>query len=186
MVRQPAQDAAGRMRTTSKDLFEILAREHGPALLVYLRSVVRDSSTVDDLFQETMLTAWRILDEFDRSRPFGPWLRGIAGKLVMAHYRKDARRFVYCDASILEHLDARVEDLHRQTGDTLDEKLDRLRECLEALPTLYRDAVEARYRDGLKGQALASRLRTSFESVKKRLQRGRQRLLECLERKLAT
>lgn len=174
------------MRTTSKDLFEILAREHGPALLIYLKSVVRNASSVDDLFQETMLTAWRNLDDFDRTRPFGPWLRGIAAKLVLAHFRKDARRFVYCDEAILEHLDARVEAMHRQPGDTLDEKIDRLRECLEALPELYRKAVEARYREGLKGQPLADRLQTSFESVKKRLQRGRQRLMECLERKFAT
>lgn len=173
------------MRTTSKDLFEILAREHAQTLLAYLRSVVRDAASVDDLFQETMLTAWRNLDEFDRTRPFGPWLRGIAGKLVLAHYRKDARRFVYCDAVVLEQLDDRFEALHRQPGDNLDEKLDRLRDCLKILPEPYRRAVELRYKDGLKGKTLADRMGLSVENVKKRLQRGRQRLMECLERKFA-
>jgi RNA polymerase sigma-70 factor (ECF subfamily) len=173
------------MRTTSKDLFEILAREHGPTLLMYLRSVVRDASAVDDLFQETMLAAWRNIDEFDRTRPFGPWLRGIAGKLVLAHYRKEARRFVYCDEAVLEHLEARFEALHAQPGDTLDEKLDKLRECLAVLPAPYRQAVELRYREGLKGRLLAAKAGVSFENVKKRLQRGRQQLMECLDRKFA-
>ena len=47
-------------------------------LTVFLRSRVNDEAAVDDLFQETMLVAWKRLDECDLSRPFGPWLRGIA------------------------------------------------------------------------------------------------------------
>lgn len=172
------------MKTSSKDLFEILAREHAAMLTVYLRSVIRDASMVDDLFQETMLTAWRIIDSFDRSRPFGPWLRGIAGRLVLAHYRKDARRFVYCDEAVLGQIDFRLESLHQLTGDTLDEKLDHLKDCMGTLPPPYREAVELRYKDEIKGQSLADRLELTLENTKKRLQRARQRLLECIERKL--
>lgn len=171
------------MTASSKDLFEILAREHAPMLMVYLRSVIRDASMVDDLFQETMLTAWRIIDTFDRTRPFGPWLRGIAGKLVLAHYRKDARRFVQCDEVILGQIDYRLESLQQLSGDTLDEKLDHLKECLANLPETYRMAVELRYKEELKGQSLADRLDLTLENTKKRLQRARQRLLECIERK---
>ena len=61
-------------------------------LTVFLRSRVNDEAAVDDLFQETMLVAWKRLDECDLSRPFGPWLRGIAHRLVMALYRKQNRR----------------------------------------------------------------------------------------------
>lgn len=57
-------------------------------LMVYLRSLVRDEATVADLFQEAMVVAWRRLDECDLDQPFGPWLRGIASRLVLAHYRK--------------------------------------------------------------------------------------------------
>src|SRR5687768_10367216 len=83
------------------------AGRHAQMLTVYLRCAVRDPGTADDLFQETMLTAWKNLDKFDRSRPFGPWLRGIAGKLVLAQRRKSARGFVLCDAEVLEHLESR-------------------------------------------------------------------------------
>ena len=71
----------------AKLAFEILARENARMLTVYLRSIVCDDSTVDDLFQEAMVVAWKRLDECDLSKPFGPWLRGIASRLVMAHYR---------------------------------------------------------------------------------------------------
>jgi RNA polymerase sigma-70 factor (ECF subfamily) len=173
------------MKTTSKDIFEILAREHAPMLLLYLRSAVRDASMVDDLFQESLLTAWKNIDSFDRSRPFGPWLRGIAGKLVLAHYRRSAKGFVFCDETILEQLSIRADQLHDSPGDNLDDKLQRLRHCLTHLPEAYRKAIDLRYVEGLKGQQLADRLALSLENVKKRLQRARQKLLECMDRRLA-
>ena len=76
------------MDTKARTAFEILARENSRMLMVYLRSLVRDEAAVDDLFQETMVIAWRRIDDFDRSRSFGKWIRGIAGKLVLAHFRK--------------------------------------------------------------------------------------------------
>ncbi|MBX7167519.1 MAG: sigma-70 family RNA polymerase sigma factor [Pirellulales bacterium] len=172
------------MSMDSQDLFQILVREHADMLTVFLRCAVRDPSVVDDLFQETMLTAWRNLHRFDKTRPFGPWLRGIAAKLILAHRRKSARSMLLCDADILEHLEARHAALAQSPGDTLDEKLDGLRDCLEQLPETYRLAVELRYREGLHGARLAERLDISGEATKKRLQRGRIRLLDCLRRKL--
>lgn len=168
-----------------KDLFEILVREHAEMLQMYLRCVVRDPVAVDDLFQETMLTAWKTLERFDRSRPFGPWLRGIAGKLVLAHRRRSARNMMLCDEQVLEHLEGRHAALGRMPGDTLDDKLDGLRQCLELLPARYREAVRLRYTEGLHGANLAEKLEISGEATKKRLQRGRARLLDCMQRKLA-
>jgi RNA polymerase sigma-70 factor (ECF subfamily) len=170
---------------TPKGLFEILVREHSEMLTVYLRCVVRDPTAVDDLFQETMLTAWKTLDRFDRSRPFGPWLRGIAGKLVLAHRRRLAKNLLLCDEQVLEHLETRHAAFSRMPGDTLQDKLEGLRECLELLPERYREAVRLRYNEGLQGSGLAERLEISGEALKKRLQRGRARLLDCLQRKMA-
>ena len=168
----------------SKHLFEILVREHAPMLMVYLRSGIRDPGAVDDLFQETMLTAWRTLDRFDRSRPFGPWLRGIAGKLVLAHRRKAADAHLLCNEDVLEHLDHRLSALESQPGDTFDEKLAVLQKCIEALPERYREVVRLRYRLDLSGEAIAERMHVAAEAVKKRLQRARVRLLDCFNRKL--
>lgn len=76
------------MDQRERKAFEILVRENARMLTTYLRSLVHDEAAVDDLFQETMVVAWRRLDECDLSRPFSPWLRGIASRFVMAHYRK--------------------------------------------------------------------------------------------------
>lgn len=169
----------------AKSLFEILVREHAATLMVYLRSVVRDPAAVDDLFQESMLTAWRNIDRFDRERPFGPWLRGIAGKLVLARRRKLVGQPRLCDEGVLEQIDQRLTQTQQLPGDTLDEKLSALSDCLRKLPDQYRQAIELRYRDDLKPAAITERLQLSFETVKKRLQRARAKLLDCLTGKLS-
>lgn len=133
-----------------------------------------------------MLAAWRNIDSFDRSRPFGPWLRGIAAKQVLAHYRQSSKACIYCDEIVLEQLEARLETIHHQAGDTFEEKIASLRECMSRLPPNYRSVITARYSEGYKGQSLADHLHLSLENVKKRLQRGRQLLAECLERKWIT
>jgi RNA polymerase sigma-70 factor (ECF subfamily) len=169
----------------ARTVFEILVRDNADMLTAYLRSVVRDPATVDDLFQETMLTAWRKLDEFDRSRPFGAWLRGIAARLVLAERRKRAAGLIFCDEATLQALDQGMERVGLQKGDTLDEKLECLRNCLELLPEPYREAVRLRYREGLSPAGLAERLQISWNAQKKRLQRARALLLECLQRRLS-
>ena len=63
-------------------------------------------------------------------------------------------------------------------------KLDALRDCVEALPDSYREPVELHYREDLPVATIASRLDHGLEAVKKRLQRARQRLLDCINRKL--
>ncbi len=168
------------------DLFEILAREHADMLSVYLRCIVRDNADVDDIFQETMLVAWKRLPDFDRSRSFGPWLRGIAGRIVMAHRREAARAPFLCDEGVLERLGNVLTKIRSQPGDTLDERLAALRECMGDLPEQARSTVQLRYEQKLSRQEIADELTLPVETVKKRLQRARAQLLDCIQRKLDT
>ncbi len=169
------------------DVFEILIREHADLLMVFIRSLVRDQTIADDVFQETLLVAWRRLPDYDRSRPFGPWLRGIAGNVILSAMRENKRVFPLSDSELLEHLDARCELLASHgRGDTLSEKLEALRECVRSLPEPYRAAIETRLNaTDDTSVSVAEQLGINLETLKKRLQRARVRLFECLQRKLA-
>jgi len=164
-------------------VFEILVRENADMLMTYLRAVVWKADTVDDLFQETMLTAWRRLGDYDTQRPFGPWLRGIAARLVMAHRRKAQRDAMLCDENVLAYLDRQIDHIARRSSDTWDEKIAALRDCIQQLPKGYREAIDQRYGKDQPVRMLARSLNLSMEAVKKRLQRARQRLADCLKEK---
>ena len=164
-------------------LFEILVRENADSLTVFLRAAVADHAAVDDLFQETMLIAWRKIGEYDRTRPFGAWLRGIARRLVLAHYRGAAREVAISNEQALDHLDRRMAQVDRQPGDTLDEKIAALRDCVERLDPLYQEPLDLHYRNRRTTEWIADHLATSKDAIQKRLQRARAQLAECLQHK---
>jgi len=167
---------------SSLSLFEILARENADALTAYLRAAVDDRSAVDDLFQETMLVAWRRIGDYDRQLPFGAWLRGIARNVVLAHGRLASRQVVVSN-EVLELLDRRLTHLERRPGDTFDDKIAALLECIERLDPLYREPVDLHYRQSYSAETIAKRLHASTSAVQKRLQRARRQLADCLSSK---
>ena len=168
----------------SKSLFEILIRENTEMLIAFLRSGVRDEHAVDDLYQETVLVAWQRLDDYARDKPIGPWLRGIAGKIMLAHYRKSQRLAVPLDEQSLDWLNTRFEAIHALRGDTLHQKLATLRECVDALPDTYQRPIRLRFTEQIPLAEIEAMLSLSKETLKKRLTRAKQRLSDCLERKL--
>jgi RNA polymerase sigma-70 factor (ECF subfamily) len=146
---------------------------------------VRDNVAAEDVLQETFLVAWRILERYDRKLPFGPWVRGIAAKLVLNHRRKLGRsRVHFCDDEVLCRIDEGFRDFAELKGDTFDEKLDALRDCLQHLTGPQRESIRLHYEHGMHCKEIAARLGLGFEAVKKHLQRGRAMLHRCLQSKL--
>lgn len=176
----PAEPASSA-DPSGRAVFEILAREHAPMLLAFLRSLLRAGDAVDDVFQETMLTAWRRLADYDRERPFAPWLRGIALNLVRKQQQRDARVAVPCDPAELEALVRRFDEV-ASTAEVFSSTSERLQHCLRHLPEKLRVVIGLVYERGLALRAAAQALETNEEAVKKRVQRGRQMLAACLRR----
>ena len=169
----------------TRDLFEILMREHIESVRAFLLASLRDSVAVEDLVQETFFTAWKILDRYDRQLSFGPWIRGIASKLLMNYRRKIGRdRLHYCDEDLLNRIDDGIASVQKLPGSTFDEKVEALRACLDHLTGPQRDSIRLHYENGLHCKEIGQRLGIGFEAVKKHLQRGRTQLHRCLRLKI--
>ena len=165
---------------------ELVDAYSGQVFALLTRFLGRRHPRREDLVQETFMTAWKILDRYDRQLPFGPWVRGIAAKLVLNHRRKLGRsRVHYCDDALLGRIDEGVGAISKLTGDTFDEKVEALRGCLSRLSDPQRDAIKLHYENGLHCKEIAARLGIGFEAVKKHLQRGRSQLYKCLALKIA-
>lgn len=164
---------------SGREVFEILVREHADMLAAYTRSLLWSPSAADDLFQETMLTAWKQLGQYDRSRPFGPWLRGIARNLGMEYERKNRVRPASTDDAVLDALDERYSRL-APPGYSFRDRADRLLSCIPKLPEAMREVIEMMYARGLLIKQIADSLGASEESIKKRVQRARQILAQCV------
>lgn len=170
-------------KNEAQAVFEILVRENQAMLMTYLRAVVRDQHVVEDLFQETMLVAWQKLDQYERDRSFGPWLRGIGAKLIMAHFRKAKSALMVVEGDALDYLSRQLQHISEHPGDTWEEKITALTYCVEALSDHYRQAIQLRYFEQVSVAQIAEKVKTSVETIQKRLQRARSKLLACLKRK---
>lgn len=167
---------------TDRTAFEILVREHGDMLMAYLRSLCNDDDVVDEAFQQTVIDTWQSLDQFDRTRPFAPWFRGIGRNrlLVLLRSRGRLRRRL---AEFEELVSARFTQLDRLPGDSFPERLVALRECMAALPEGQRDAIDLVYGREQDTHTAATNLGLDWETLRKRVQRARQALADCLRGK---
>ena len=160
--------------------FAILMMENKEALNRYLLSLHPWIDEVDDLMQNTAMTLWKKIDEYDTAREFLPWALRVAYFEVLSwrkHMRK--RRFVFSE-ELVEQLSA------TQMG---SEDLDHLRhealqDCLEKLPDHHRDIVEQRY--GKRGtlKELAAETGVSVHKIYHRLEAARSSLADCVQRGL--
>jgi RNA polymerase sigma factor (sigma-70 family) len=149
-------------------------------LMAFLRASVFDQSSADDLFQETMIVAWQKIGEYDRTRPFGAWLRGIAKLIVLAHFRNTAREIPCPQEHVLAHIDRQISQIDRRPGDTFDEKIDA---CVSRLSPEYREPIDLHYQQSRTADWIANSLATTKEAIQKRLQRARIQIANCLQRK---
>lgn len=162
--------------------FAEFVREHQASLRSFLRVLGVRADSVDDLAQETFLTAYRELESFDEDRDFGKWLRGIARNLVRNETRKSARRCRILDGELTDHLLAEAE---KDASEPPFEESDfhALRDCLEQLPEKSRRLVAGRYADEWNASFLADQFQMSATAVRLALMRIRGRLKTCIEKR---
>ena len=68
-------------------------------------------------------------------------------------------------------------------GTEFRERMDILEQCIAALAGPYAETIDLTYRGGLSVERIAEQVSSTTEAVKKRLQRGRAMIAECLARK---
>jgi len=179
--KEPEESALVRAaKDGGRSAFGALVDLHKDGVLVFLAVRMHDRSEAEDLAQETFLTAWRRMEEFDPSAPFGPWLRGIAHNLLRNHWRKHRAHPVGGS----EELEALLQGCEYEGNGLWDgraDALEALRHCIALLAPSNRDLVQGRYEDGtsIKNLATASGHKVSATSM--RLHRIRATLKTCIE-----
>ena len=163
--------------------FEILVREHADMLMAYLRALAWNDALVEDAFQEAIIVAWRRLPDFDRSRPFAPWLRGIARNTLLGIARKHQRRREIAGEAAALHIEEQLGRIESAPADCFADRLQPLKECMQRLAPEQREAVELVYAQTLDPRVAASAAGTNDETFRKRLYRARLQLAECLRMK---
>jgi RNA polymerase sigma-70 factor (ECF subfamily) len=137
--------------------------------------VTGDRALADDAAQEAIQKAFKALDRFDETRPFGPWLKRIAINRAIDGLRRDRRLAVLHDES---------QALHGWTlGEAPDEdlRLWAVADAVAALGAAKRTVVVLRYWLDLPLEEIAGVLGLPVGTVASRLHRALADLRSALE-----
>jgi RNA polymerase sigma-70 factor (ECF subfamily) len=150
-------------------------------VMAYIRSLVHDRTTADDVFQTTCLTLWRRFDTFREGEPFVPWAVGIARHEVLHHWRSRRRDRLVFSESVLSQL----ADMAIGLADEADPRQEALEACVQSLPDRQRQLVSMFYGQQLPAEQIAASWGRTVHAVYKALKVMRRSLLDCVERRLA-
>ena len=166
------------------DAFLGIVRAYGPSLRAFLSSQMFHLDDVDDVAQETFISAYRSLNTFRRDQDFGAWLRGIARNKLLRYFEQTSRRSAQIetfrrDAAAL--LDGEFEEAASQTR---SEQLQAMLGCIARLPERLRHVVRSQL-DGSKSTALAEELHTTAGAIYQLQYRALKLLRECVQQTIA-
>lgn len=176
------EDEVERHHVNPQDDFLRHFLQHQDDLRAFIGSLVRDRHACDDLLQDVALVLWRKYGEYDPSRPFGAWARGIATYKVLQWFEKSKRVPVPLSPAATQLIALAFEE--SPAGGA--EEQEALRRCLEKLPEKSRDLVRMRYEESLKLRDIAERVSSTLDAVHKALSRIREALRVCVQEQIGT
>ncbi|QQA41865.1 RNA polymerase sigma factor [Pelagovum pacificum] len=157
---------------TARDPKEELV-EHLPALRVFALSLTRDSSSADDLVQDTVVKAWSNFDKFQAGTNLRAWLFTILRNTFYSSRRKSKREVADVDGAFTGSLAEKPEhDGKLQMNDFF--------RAFSKLPEEQREALTLVGAQGFSYEEAAGMCGVAIGTIKSRANRGRVRLAELL------
>src|SRR5687767_10294064 len=159
--------------------FEELIVPEMPFLARIARTMSRSQAEADDLAQETLVKAFRAIDNFDGSYPRA-WLARIARNTAINRDQRN-REFLLADEGTVEPEPA-PDEINDPEEIVLSQEIDAdLKRALEELPPSFRVLVQMVDVEDMTYQEAADALEIPIGTVMSRLHRARKRLRTALQ-----
>jgi RNA polymerase sigma-70 factor, ECF subfamily len=138
-----------------------------------------NGAEAEDLTQETFLEVLRRPFEQRNEKSSAAYLRLVARHQMLMVRRKKGREVGLAE---IEGIDAEWSEYAGDDGGGL--KVEALKECLKGLEERERQALELRYKDEIPREEIGRALDLSDGGVKNLMERARDKLKRCMERRL--
>lgn len=183
----PGSDAemVRRILAGERELYRELVLANQIMLLSYAAYHLGDQALVDEVVQQTFITAYEQLARFRPEEDFGIWLRTLCRYAILTALKRESRE--------VRHRDRFRQEIDRLLAATRsgsldepapDQPLQALRACLEKLPEGAAEMLRQRYGDGISATRIASESGRTPTAVTTSLHRLRISLRRCIEQRL--
>jgi RNA polymerase sigma-70 factor (ECF subfamily) len=152
------------------------------SLLRYIMTFIPRRDDAEEVLQRTATVLWEKFSEYDRQRDFLPWALRVAYFEVLNFRKQIARDRLVFREDVLEAL----AETRAASEPVLAAQRVALRYCLAALKPDDRALVKRRYGDAQTVAALADERGQTAKALYRRLDRLREAIARCAERRLQT
>ena len=166
----------GLISSGDRDAMRLLFARHNVRVFRFLKRMVGNDATAEDLLSEVFLEVWRSAGRFDARSQVSTWILGIARYKALSSLRQ--RSFDELDQDTYESL----EDLADDPEISLQKKQDStlLQECLKQLSTAHREVLDLIYYHEQSIEDVARIIGVPPGTVKTRAFHARKRVAELM------
>jgi RNA polymerase sigma-70 factor, ECF subfamily len=172
------------LRRRDPDLLDHLIEQYQHRLLRYLVCLTRNRDLAEDLFQETWIRVLERGSQYDGKHEFSTWLYAVARNLTIDYLRKKAPVSLDGLMDDEEHVPLEPADPRPLAWEVMaqHEQAERIGSALGGMPAEYRETVVLRFQEGLALEEIATVTGARLGTVKSRLYRGLNMLMDRLGR----
>ena len=178
-------DAVRRVRGGDVAAFEEIVRRLERPLRAWLAACGPPGVDVDEVAQQSFVTAFLRLDEYRTGTEFGAWLFTIARFRLKTETTRLRRVADYHARYGLDLLQRELERRSHKPPDLVEARLEHLKKCVEILGEHLTRFISWRYEEEITLDEMASRSSRSVAAVKKQLWKIRRTLQDCIEKRMA-
>ncbi len=165
--------------------FENLLGIYGDDVYRFCMYIMRNRENADDLYQETVLTAFRKAETLELSENPRSYLLSVAVKLSHNFFRKEKRKSEHTASPAPEMLDNLADDTDVQADAEKAELRAAIRQAVSELDEKYRVPVVLYYFDEQNLTYISEIMKLPPGTVKSRLHRARELLAAKLEKEVS-
>ncbi len=158
----------------SKDNFIRLIEQYQNLVFSICLKMTGDYFAAEDLAQETFISAYKHLEEFD-GQSEKAWICRIAGNKCIDYHRAAARRMVPTTEEEMPEEKLKTSDTPLKTVIN-QQVLEELRRCCEALPEPYREVAILHFLEGQSAKEISEFMNVGINTVQTRIYRAREKL----------
>lgn len=165
--------------------YEPIVKRFERSLRAWVASHSPPGVDVDEVSQRAFIAAYTRLQEFELGTNFSAWLFSIARFQLRTELTRIRRLADYHSRFAPSFLDQSIDDAKVMDSDRWNSRLEYLQECVKQLSIGQSQFLTWRYHDQISIDEMAIASGRSPGAVKKQLWAVRQKLLKCIELRIA-
>lgn len=168
-VPSEQQMLVARILGGDSEAFTIIVDQYGALMLRTAMLIMGDRDIAEDVVQDALIQAWHHLPDLRQAEALRPWLMRIVVNQCISLKRRLARSAAFMHQALLEQ----ESDLAAHVADDYKGRMELhwdLARAIEGLPIKQRVVILLHYYNGMTLPEMSQALRTSENTLKKRIQ----------------